>query len=522
MRAWKWICGIIAALAIAATSFADTTTAAATHGRRMRPEAGPAAWSTGTYQYDPSGNITAIGQQYFVYDMTGQLVTATTGMPVEGQPDALETEQFVYDDFGNMTSRTFSGVTTDIPTNSSTNHMAAFSAQYDGAGNVTSVQPPGSTQAYAYDYDSFNQRRDLRVGTNAANAWVVDVYTADDERLWHYDILANVSHWTLRDLSGKVLRDFKNNGNAPAAAAWSVARDYVYRDGLLLAAITPDHTEHFTLDHLGTPRLITDDSGVRIGLHAYRAFGNERTNATPQESASMKFTGHERDSDPLGLLSNDTDYMHARYYGANLGRFLSVDPVLEADRTMHNPQLWNRYAYVGNSPLNRVDPDGQADAGIELLWNRLKHVINNHVDKNSNLQKSTFIANNPKDVQKLIEKTVKPQNLVKTQADGRKVYERTFNKPVGTEGETTVRAVTEPVAATREKVITGFPTMNTLASIMDGVGILDTAVNIYGYQRDFVNQYGRKPTFNESMRFMVTGDRRSDGAVLIDAMHEEF
>jgi hypothetical protein len=69
-------------------------------------------------------------------------------------------------------------------------------------------------------------------------------------------------------------------------------------------------------------------------------------------------------------------------------------------------------------------------------------------------------------VQKLTEKTVKPQNLVATQADGRRVYEKTFNKAIGTAGETTVRTVTQPVSKGTEKVITSMPTLNTLGLMM--------------------------------------------------------
>jgi hypothetical protein len=50
--------------------------------------------------------------------------------------------------------------------------------------------------------------------------------------------------------------------------------------------------------------------------------------------------------------------MSARYYGANLGRFLSVDPSRKsAWRT--DPQSWNRYLYVGNNPLGYLDPNGE-------------------------------------------------------------------------------------------------------------------------------------------------------------------
>jgi RHS repeat-associated protein len=49
----------------------------------------------------------------------------------------------------------------------------------------------------------------------------------------------------------------------------------------------------------------------------------------------------------------DLYYYRARYYDAQLGRFLETDPVLYADQM-------NLYAYVGNSPLNATDPSGLA------------------------------------------------------------------------------------------------------------------------------------------------------------------
>ena len=68
------------------------------------------------------------------------------------------------------------------------------------------------------------------------------------------------------------------------------------------------------------------------------------------------FTGKERDAES-GL-----DYFGARYYGSNMGRFLSPDwsakqePVPYAK--LDNPQTLNLYAYVGNNPLSRIDKDG--------------------------------------------------------------------------------------------------------------------------------------------------------------------
>jgi RHS repeat-associated protein len=52
-----------------------------------------------------------------------------------------------------------------------------------------------------------------------------------------------------------------------------------------------------------------------------------------------------------------TDYMHARYYSPNLGRFVSVDPV---GGDIGSSQSWNRYSYVLNNPMVLIDPTGEA------------------------------------------------------------------------------------------------------------------------------------------------------------------
>jgi len=53
---------------------------------------------------------------------------------------------------------------------------------------------------------------------------------------------------------------------------------------------------------------------------------------------------------------NNLYYMRARYYDANLGRFISEDPAGFADGL-------NLYAYVGGNPIMLVDPSGLGREG---------------------------------------------------------------------------------------------------------------------------------------------------------------
>jgi hypothetical protein len=62
-------------------------------------------------------------------------------------------------------------------------------------------------------------------------------------------------------------------------STWSWTKDYVYRDGLLLAAVDAGGTKHFHLDPLGTPRLVTGNAGAKLADHAYYPFGRERKGA---------------------------------------------------------------------------------------------------------------------------------------------------------------------------------------------------------------------------------------------------
>ena len=308
----------------------------------------PPTWESGDYVYDGDGNITAIGADTYAYDTASRLVNASL---TDG---TTQSEGYAYDSFGNLVETTRSASpSTATPASKATNRLT--NVTYDSAGNVTTSES-GTTQ---YFYDGFNMLRFM--DTSAPGTGIYYVYTADDERVGVNDY--GEKRWMIRDLSGKVLREWEAT-NGPW---WVWREDYVYRSGSLVAAereLAEGGTRHYHIDHLGTARLITDQSSRKISLHDYFPYGVEKTDFRQEMldrgthwPNSMKFTGHERDF--IGGTStnnrNQLDYMHARYHNAVFGRFLSIDPILgEPSR----PQTWNRYVYATNNPVILADPKG--------------------------------------------------------------------------------------------------------------------------------------------------------------------
>lgn len=306
-----------------------------------KPNRGPTSWTNGPYIYDAAGNISRIGIEAFLYDKVGRLENATLRGP---DLSTLQTQSFTYDEYGNLTSTAKLGQIVHLDVTFGTNSLSGV--EYDAAGNVITAG------AQHFGYDALSMRNTVRLGTDAQPR-IIYAYTADDERLFAFDVGTGTTHWTLRGFDNKVLRDFRQEGNV-----WSVERDYVYRDGLLLAALKAGGAvEHYSLDHLGTPRFITNGAGIKAGYHVYWPFGEEWSPGNPQEGSPLKFTGHERDEDPTGGNA-PLDSMHARMYAGRWGRFLSVDPKYDDD-VLFRPQKWNRYSYGANNPIRHVDPDGR-------------------------------------------------------------------------------------------------------------------------------------------------------------------
>ena len=118
-------------------------------------------------------------------------------------------------------------------------------------------------------------------------------------------------------------------------------------DNVLATIDVSGVASYYVRDHLGSIRERTDAFGNVLHARDYGAWGNLLAGASP---AGWAFTGREWDPE-IGL-----HYYRARYYDPTVGRFIGEDPTA-LSASISGSDL-NRYAYVSNSPVVRIDPSG--------------------------------------------------------------------------------------------------------------------------------------------------------------------
>ncbi|MDA8020436.1 MAG: RHS repeat-associated core domain-containing protein [Thermoanaerobaculia bacterium] len=301
-------------------------------------------WNHGPYEFDGAGNIYQIGDERYTYDQVSRLTSGQVVTAIGGS----ESETLTYDAFGNIKKivRTSPATSLELQPDDSTNRLGSAHASYDVAGNATALHHDGLT--YNYCYDATNRITDMS-GAGQARAFL---YTASGERFATLDYATGKWTYTPRDTGNQVLSRIEVSDGA-----WTRDNDYVRAGGRVVATVDGGETvRHLHLDHLGSTRLVTDEDGIQLGdLTTYYPFGSYAHNGY-LDGEEIRFTGHERDE--VGEAKASLDYMHARFYSGQFGRFLSVDPARDG---------WNLYAYVGGSPVRRLDPTGlQAEEDLEI------------------------------------------------------------------------------------------------------------------------------------------------------------
>ena len=263
---------------------------------------GPAAyWHS--YSYDAIGNrtrlvdhVTSAGVRDTTYaaPTVGHRLTATSTSDTSG----TRTRAFSYDASGNMLTRTAVSGTSQTLT-------------WDAEGHVATSRDTTGTTSYLYDVDGNRLLRKDPAGTT--------LYLPGQEL-----------RFTAADGSRKATRYY---GHAAQVIAMRTAATGV-------TWLSGDHHE--------TAQIAIGAIDQAVAIRRETPFGELRgATGTWPSGMDKGFVGGTNDNTGLTHLG-------AREYDPSIGRFISVDPVI--DNT--DPQQLHGYAYSNNAPITASDPNG--------------------------------------------------------------------------------------------------------------------------------------------------------------------
>lgn len=156
----------------------------------------------------------------------------------------------------------------------------------------------------------------------------------------------------------QTLAEYDGGGNLIA--------NYVYGLGLVYKVDTSDKPYFYHYNFTGSTVAMTDTNGNIINKYAYTPFGRL---AGSVESVPNPF----RYVGKSGVMDDKSGlfYMRARYYDPEVGRFITKDPI-GFDGGV------NLYGYVGENPINFIDPSGLANV-LDAIWEFIKSFGAPHV-----------------------------------------------------------------------------------------------------------------------------------------------
>jgi len=288
---------------------------------RLKDAKGTTVIADNNYSYNNANqiiqNLDQSGAHVYGYDALDRLTAASH--PATGN------ESYAYDGVGNRTSSHRSAVYGYQPNNRLMSTDTG-SYLYDSNGNMTGKSDSAGTTQFVWDFE--NRLTNVVTPSAGVVAYKYDALGRRIQRTPSSGISTNFSYD-----GADVVRD--KNSDATTV-------DYLNGPGVDNKIWQKGAAQYFfSQDHLGSTTALTNPSGALIERETYDAYGDTSGSGLTRYG----YTGRERDS-VTGLM-----YYRARWYDAQLGRFISEDPIGLAGGV-------NQFSYVGNNPQNGKDPTG--------------------------------------------------------------------------------------------------------------------------------------------------------------------
>ncbi len=303
--------------------------------------------SSYAYIYDAVGNklsVTEFGGRTinFTYDQLNRLVKEVISNP----GFSAQTIEYTYDAVGNRLGKTGSvtGLTTysydenDQLVTETTNGVTT-TYSYDRNGNLITEQSVSKT--VTYEWDSENRL----LGTTTVDA------TGTQRVQYQYDASGTRVATITNGQETRYLVD-SNRQYAQVIEEYTPAgittASYVYGD-TLLSQRRNGSTSFYLFDGHSGVRQLTNAAGAVTDTYLYDGYGNllQRNGSTVNP---YLYRGEQTDS------NSGLQYLRARYYDQQSGRFLSTDPF---EGWQEQPMSRHRYLYGNNNPITYIDPSGR-------------------------------------------------------------------------------------------------------------------------------------------------------------------
>ncbi|MFI7658635.1 RHS repeat-associated core domain-containing protein [Micromonospora parva] len=337
----------------------------------IKPETSAGTISDRTYSYDAAGNILqlvdrpGVGQaesQCFRYDGLRRLTSAWTpraGVECATDPSvgnlggpAPYWTDWTFDRIGNRLTQTSHGSTGDT-TNTYTVPTSGANSVRPHAVTSVGTEAPGQapvTKSYGYNATGETVTRP-GVAADQTLAWDAEgrltsvtesgatlashVYDAEGQRILRRDATGT----TLYLPGMEIRRDL-------GAAQNTATRYYSFAGKSIASRSGGGGLQWLFSDHQGTQQISVNAATQAVTIRRQTPYGAPRGDQAAWPNGKG-FVGGDIDS--TGLT-----HIGAREYDPTLGRFVSVDPLMDQSQ----PQQWHGYAYAGNSPITFSDPTG--------------------------------------------------------------------------------------------------------------------------------------------------------------------